>query len=328
MQYEINTLKHFRILCVIYIIKVWLTRAGTTLANLTYYMGIYSIKELEKLSGIKAHTIRIWEKRYGIVQPQRTTTNIRFYSDEDLKKIINVSLLNGSGIKISVIADMTDDQLLSKVIELSERNHQKEVHIDRLVTAMIDLSEDSFEQELTLLEKKFGFESTMTELVYPFLEKIGVLWQTGNITPAHEHFISNLIRQKVIVGIAALPLPKNATKRVVLFLPEHELHEIGLLFYHYVARKYGCMTYYLGQSVPHEDLKKVYEIHRPQFMITIFTSVPAPQSLNLYLSQLAEDFPMCKLLVSGMRLRMSSFHCPSNVAVFHSVEELKFELNV
>jgi len=285
-------------------------------------MGKYSIKELEKLSGIKAHTIRIWEKRYGLIDPQRTSTNIRFYSDDDLKKIINVSLLNNNAIKISAIAGLSASELNKKVQELSKLDDQAGVHIDQLVTAMIDLEEEKFEQELVVIEKKIGFERTVTEVIYPFLTKIGILWQTGNITPAHEHFISNLIRQKIIVSIATLPLPSKSGIRALLFLPENELHEIALLFYHYVCKKYGFRTYYLGQSVPYTDLKTVYAIHKPHLLITSLTSNPSPKDLNSYLMTLSKDFPTSRILAAGALLRKTSFHYPPNLTVFETAAEL------
>ena len=286
-------------------------------------MGKYSIRELEKLSGIKAHTIRIWEKRYSIVEPQRTHSNIRFYSDEDLKRIINVSLLTNHGYRISAVADMSENELNSKVNELSQTNGQAEIHIDALISAMLDMDEENFDQKLSSLESKFGFESAVTEIIYPFLEKIGILWQTGNITPAHEHFMSNLIRQKVIVSIAALPLPSKNTLRAILFLPENELHEIGLLFYHYLVKKQGIRTFYLGQSVPHDDLKKVYEIHKPHYLITSLTSLPHPYTLNEYLDLLSKDFPTSRILASGAVLRKSSFNHHANIKFFETALELR-----
>jgi DNA-binding transcriptional MerR regulator len=285
-------------------------------------MGKYSIKELEKLSGIKAHTIRIWEKRYAVIEPQRTQTNIRFYSDNDLKRIINVSLLNANGIKISAIASMTQDEVNTKVQALSQTDTMANIHIDQLVKAMIDLEEEKFNRDLSTIEEKLGFEKTIVEIVYPFLNKIGILWQTGNITPAHEHFISNLIRQKIIVSIAALPLPPNSGIRIILFLPEDELHEIALLFYHFIARKYGFKTYYLGQSVPHADLQSVYEIHRPHLLITSLTSTPSPQLLNSYLQKLSDDFAKSHILASGPLLRNCSFKKPPNLKFFETATEL------
>jgi MerR family transcriptional regulator, light-induced transcriptional regulator len=286
-------------------------------------MGTYSIKELEQLSGIKAHTIRIWEKRHQLIEPQRTTTNIRFYSDYDLKKIINVSLLNNNGFKISSIARMSDDELSKTILELSDTKNQAAIFIDLLVTSMLDLDEEKFEHELTVIESKHGFEATITDVIYPFLEKIGLLWQTGNITPAHEHFISNLIRQKIIVSIAGLPSVAKSTIRAVLYLPEGELHEIGLLFYHYIARKNGFKTFYLGQSVPHEDLKQVYKIHKPHLLITSLTSNPTIDHLNKYIQMVCSEFPESKILASGAILRRASFHFPANLKFFNTARELR-----
>lgn len=289
-------------------------------------MGTYSIKELEQLSGIKAHTIRIWEKRHRLIEPSRTNTNIRFYSDYDLKKIINVSLLNNNGFKISAIARMTEEELTQKVIELSDTGTEKRVFVDQLVTLMLDLDEERFGKELNAIENKLGFEITITEVIYSFLEKIGILWQTGNITPAHEHFISNLIRQRLIVEIASLPVASKATLRAVLFLPENELHEIGLLFYHYLTRKCGIKTYYLGQSVPHDDLKIVCNIHKPHLLITCITAVPPVDQLNQYLQKLSHDFPSSKIFASGAMLRKASFQFPPNLKFFKDALELKSNL--
>jgi DNA-binding transcriptional MerR regulator len=266
-------------------------------------MGKYSIKELEQLSGIKAHTIRIWEKRHKLIDPQRTTTNIRFYSDDDLKKIINVSLLNSNGLKISKIAGMTTAEMSRKIIEISETQPEASVHIDQLVIGMVELDEEKFEKVLSGLILRFGFEKTIVDVIYPFLEKIGILWQTHHINPAQEHFISNLIRQKVIVAIDALPIPPRNSKGVLLFLPEHELHEISLLFSHYRFRKAGFRTYYFGQTVPFNDLKAAYEIHRPEFLITCITSPMTRNGLENFLERLATHFQQSEILLMGYQIQ-------------------------
>lgn len=284
-------------------------------------MGQYSIKELEQLSGIKAHTIRIWEKRHKIIEPSRTATNIRYYSDLDLKKIINVSLLNTYGIKISKIADMSLDDVNKKVLEISELQNDKAVHIDQMVIAMIDMEEELFEKILNNLILRFGFEKTITEIIYPFLEKIGILWQTQNITPAHEHFISNLIRQKIIVAIDGLPLPPKTSKKILLFLPEGEMHEMGLLFYHFLIRKSGYRTYYLGQNVPHEDIITVYKVHQPDFILTSITSnLSIP--IERYLEQLANDFGQAKILASGYQVQKFNSCKKGNIQTFSTALEL------
>lgn len=284
-------------------------------------MGKYSIKELEKLSGIKAHTIRIWEKRHKIIQPSRTTTNIRFYSDDDLKKIINVSLLNNSGIKISHIADMSLAEMNRKVLEISEVKSDTSVYIDQLIPAMIDMEEEAFEKILNTIILRFGFERTVTEIIYPFLEKIGILWQAQNITPAHEHFISNLIRQKIIVAIDGLQLPSKTAQKVVLFLPEGEMHELGLLFDHYLARLLGFRTYYLGQNVPHEDLINIVETHKPQVLIT---SIITPmRDMEHYFQELTRDFPALKIYATGMQTQHLKNSTVRNIRFFSTAMDLK-----
>lgn len=284
-------------------------------------MGKYSIKELEKLSGIKAHTIRIWEKRHKIIEPSRTTTNIRFYSDDDLKKIINVSLLNNNGIKISRIADMTLAEMNRRVLEISEVKSDTSVYIDQLILAMIDMEEEAFEKILNTIILRYGFERTVTEIIYPYLEKIGILWQAQNITPAHEHFISNLIRQKIIVAIDGLSLPPKTARRIVLFLPEGEMHELGLLFNHYLARLLGYRTYYLGQNVPHEDLINVVKTHQPELLIT---SIITPmKGIEQYFEKLAHEFPSAHIFASGMQTISFKDLTIKNIRFFSTALDLK-----
>jgi MerR family transcriptional regulator, light-induced transcriptional regulator len=291
-------------------------------ANIPGIMGQYSIKELETLSGIKAHTIRIWEKRYSLIQPKRTDTNIRFYSDDDLKKIINVSVLNNHGIKISKIAGMPYDEINRKMLEVSASETHVSTYIDQLIISMVDMEEERFQKTLNTLVKKIGFERAITEAVYPFLEKIGVLWLTQNINPAQEHFISNLIRQKIIAAIDELPLPKDNAPKILLFLPEHELHELGLLFYCYIVKQANYKVYYLGQNVPEKDLDSIIEIHRPEIIVTSITN-PMPNGALPYITQLSNKFPRHRILVSGIQLANVSAKALKNVTLFSNA--LKFK---
>lgn len=286
-------------------------------------MGQYSIKELEKLSGIKAHTIRIWEKRHRIVEPQRTQTNIRLYSDEDLKRIINVSLLNHHGLKISRIARMSNEEINQKIAELTRQKADTELFIDQLVVAMVDLDEWKFNEIIGQLDNRFGFIKTTTDVIYPFLEKIGVMWQTGTITPAHEHFISNLIRQKLITAIASLPIAPRTAPAALLFLPEGELHEFGLLFFHYITRKKGFYTFYLGQSVPLPDVLAIYDQHRPRIVLTNFISTPAPSQMQSYLNRLADHMQQAQIFAAGHNLRNAAVIIPKNVKVIYKAIELE-----
>jgi MerR family transcriptional regulator, light-induced transcriptional regulator len=285
-------------------------------------MGKYSIKELEQLSGIKAHTIRIWEKRHNLISPQRTETNIRYYSDEDLKKIINIALLNHQGVKISRLANMSLEEINQHILKMTETLAETSVYIDQLVVAMVDMEEERFEKILSTLFLRFGFERTITEVVYPFLEKIGVLWQTKNINPAQEHFISNLIRQKIIVAIDSLPMVSSNAKRMLLYLPENELHELGLLFCHYIARNAGFKTYYLGQNVPHEDLLSVIEIHKPDILVSYITSSPYG-GVEAYISKLQQNLPKQKIMISGYQVSKILQKTIPNVSLFNNA--LKFK---
>jgi DNA-binding transcriptional MerR regulator len=279
-------------------------------------MAYYSIKDLEKLSGIKAHTLRIWEKRYNLVEPKRTETNIRFYDDDDLKKVLNVALLNRNGLKISHIASLDTEEINSKISDLSKRNQDSESVIENLVISMIELDEKKFEKILTRTIMQAGFENTILYTVYPFLDKIGILWQTGAINPAQEHFISNLVRQKLIVAIDSIieedrddNMPR---KRFVLFLPEGELHEIGLLFYYYLIKKEGHKTIYLGQSVPFNDLQSVVEIRACDFLLTSYSSNISGLNFGEYLEKLARNFPDQVIMFSTYTTAAVSNNLPEN----------------
>ena len=286
-------------------------------------MGKYSIKELERLSGIKAHTIRIWEKRYRIIDPQRTNTNIRFYSDNDLKKIINVSLLNNHGIKISHIAELAHEQLVQKVLEFSEKKSESDIYINQILVTMIDLDEEGFELVMNKHTQKFGIEKTMTDVIYPFLHRIGILWQTGNITPAQEHFVSNLVRQKIIVAIDSLPLPPKESRKALLFLPEAELHEIGLLFAHFVLRKEGIRVIYLGQMVPYEDLKSIGLSHKPDIFVTSIISERPPKELQAYFNTICQDFPSATIIATGGAVARIALSFPPNLRLADGVPKLR-----
>ena len=287
-------------------------------------MSQYSIKDLEMLSGIKAHTIRIWEKRYGIIEPQRTKTNIRYYSDNDLRKILNVSILNNKGYKISKIADFNSDLLRNKVFELSQAATDYPVQIDRLIMAMVEMNERNFIDIISSLTLKIGFEETVINILYPFLEKIGVLWVTGNIHPAQEHFISNLIRQKLIVVTDALPIPEKSDKNFILFLREGEFHELGLLFMNYLLRVNGYYTYYLGQTVPLEDLIKVCEKHNGKYLATSMITGNLPVKTSEYLKSLSKTFPDKKIIINGQQVTEEVYKSlPENIIYSYNSTSFK-----
>jgi DNA-binding transcriptional MerR regulator len=286
-------------------------------------VAVYSIKDLERLSGIKAHTLRIWEQRYGILTPERSDTNIRTYSDEDLKKVLNISILNNKGFKISKIAGLGDFLIREKVLEVTETSSDAIIQIDSLVLAMIEMDEDRFEKSLSYNILRQGFDDTIQNIVFPFLQKVGILWQTNSINPAQEHFISNLIRQKLIVAIDGANQKVDATAdKVLLYLPDQELHEISLLFANYTLKSKGLRTIYLGQSVPHENLNSVYNLHRPAHIVSVLTCPLLEGTAKEYIDRLSAEFSSSRILLSGFQVLSAEIALPENVKTFSNMQEL------
>jgi DNA-binding transcriptional MerR regulator len=285
-------------------------------------MGHYSIKDLEKLSGIKAHTIRIWEKRYGVIKPTRTDTNIRVYCDTELKKLLNVAILNNHGHKISKIAKLKQGEICCELEKLNSSDQEFQVQIDSLVVAMVDLDRRRFEKILGDSTLKIGFEETSINILYPFLQKVGVMWQTDDINPAQEHFISSLIIQKLYVAIDQAYQPENLNaKKALLYLPEGEYHEMGLLFYRYLMKKRGYETIYLGQSVPFSDLPKVVNAHNPDIIVTAFVASIPCESLLAYLFKVSNDFKDKTIIASGYQVCSFNLSVPKNVKTFQDVHQ-------
>jgi len=285
-------------------------------------MSTYSIKDLEQLSGIKAHTLRMWEQRYSIIKPKRTPTNIRYYDDSDLRLLLNISFLNSNGFKISKIAKKTHEEIGALVMKIAESSLEFSNQIRALVIAMVNLDERRFEKIIATNTLQFGFENTMINMIYPFLQRIGILWQTGNINPAHEHFISNLVRQKIIVAIDGQITSGNPyAKKYLLFLPENELHELSLLFAAYVIKSRHNRVIYLGQNLPHEDLKSVNEVYEPDYMFTVLTSSLTKQEVPNYITTLCNDFPNTKLLLSGYQAIKHKEQLGASVQVFNQMNE-------
>jgi DNA-binding transcriptional MerR regulator len=251
-------------------------------------MGSYKIKDLEILTGVKAHTLRIWEKRYDFIKPDRTDTQIRTYSDEELVVLLNVALLNKNGVKISKIADMSKEQIASKILEVTSKKDPG-ISQEKLLLALIDLDEQLFRDTLHELITSCGLECTFTDHLIPFLDRIGVMWLVGTINPAQEHFISNLIRQKIIAAIDDLPTPDTSVPPVMLFLPEHEWHEISLLFYHFSLRNMGVSTVYLGQSVPYDSLVEAIRKVKPCALVSSWLTSVDTQFMVNYFRQLNKD---------------------------------------
>lgn len=265
-------------------------------------MSTYSIKDLEKLSGIKAHTIRIWEKRYALIEPARTGTNRRLYSDSDLRRIINVAILSREGIRISVLASLSNREIDERVALLSREKVKPEGQVESLIVAMIDLDEAALDTVLSGSIGRLGFEATFETIVFPFLRRVGLLWQTGSVNPALEHFITNILRNRIISAIDAIPRSERSdtTRRVLLFLPDNELHEIGLLYYAYLLKRDGHELLYLGQMMPLDALSEVTEHWRADMVVTGTITHSTISSPDDYVMSLSELFHGRRVLVSGL----------------------------
>ena len=286
-------------------------------------MNHFSIKDVEALTGIKPHTLRIWEQRYGIPQPKRTATNIRYYDDEDIKLLLSVAMLNRQGHKISKITKMQREELDNLVIELTLNASDNLIQIESLTKAMFNLDEIAFEKILSSNILQFGLENTFLSLVFPFLARVGVMWQTGSINPAYEHFITNLIRQKLFVAVDAQPKNQQAdSRKFLLFLPAHEPHEIGLLFANYLIRSRGHHTSYLGPNLPMDDLNPVMSIYKANYVLTVLTSAISSQSPIHVANKLSSDFPQATILLAGSQIFQANINFPKNVKLLHTMRDL------
>jgi MerR family transcriptional regulator, light-induced transcriptional regulator len=277
-------------------------------------MNTFTIKDLENLSGIKAHTIRIWEQRYSFLKPCRTETNIRYYSSQELKTILNIALLNKYGFKISHIDKMGEQELQGKITALAHTEAYRERIVNDLIHHMIDLDTDNFESILDNYIITKGIDKTITHVIFPFLERIGILWLTNHINPVQEHLVCNIMRQKLIVGIEGVTTHTFVNKKILLFLPEGEHHEIGLLYVHYLLKKRGARVFYLGANVPMADVGFMCKHKTPDFLYTHLTCMTGNFNFNKFIAQknrYIKDFPLVisgKLAQSQARKSFTTVH--------------------
>lgn len=290
----------------------------TFVANNQANMAIYSIRDLEKLTGIKAHTIRIWEQRYGLVKPARTDTNIRYYTDENLRLLFNIALLNRNGLKISKLARMTPDEIVSKGTEIAQNNPNPNAQIDALTLAMIDLNEAAFEQVFTEYVGGNGFEPAMLELIYPFLDKIRLLWLTNSISPAHEKFVGQIIRRKLMCAVdQAVPRPE--TPVFLLYSPESDAQELTLLFIQYLLRSRGMRVVYLGANVSTPDIKDACLALRPNYVFTIVQEPLPRQPIQSYVDNVAQAIGSSQLLLTGQQMFVGPVKLPPGSTIINGL---------
>lgn len=285
-------------------------------------VAVYSIKDLEMLSGIKAHTIRIWEQRYDIIQPRRTPTNIRYYEDRDLRLLLNISILNKNGFKISRIASMDESEIREEVNKLSSGNFEDSVQVDAMTISMMELDEGKFETILSSNIRAIGFERTMLEVIYPFLDKLSLLWLTGSIHAIQESFISNLVRQKLIAALDMIPFAQHAKQSFILYLPEGESQELSLLFLHYLIRNRGHRVLYLGQNTSLADLGEACNIFQTDYIVTIISEAFTRQSVHQYLHDLKTVCQQKTILITGYQVLVQGISSGTGFRVMKNLEEI------
>ena len=281
------------------------------------YRDKYFIKDIENITGIKAYTLRIWEQRYGMLVPKRTETNIRYYEEDDLKYMMNIAILNANGIKISRIAQMDRDEVQRKTLSISENNSGQQSQISTLTSAMFDFDEREFNKTLSINILQLGMEQTTTQIIFPFLQHLGVMWLSGTIHIAHEHFITNLIKQRIFVAIDQLNIIPNANaKKFLLFLPNGENHELSLLLASYLLRANGKNVLYLGTSTPLEDLNKIHKLHNPDYVFCALTNPNSSMPVQVYLNTLSRSWPNTQILVTGSQVvKRRDLKIPDNCRV-------------
>jgi MerR family transcriptional regulator, light-induced transcriptional regulator len=294
----------------------------TTVHTDTRKMAVYSIRDLEKLTGIKKHTIRIWEQRYRLIQPRRTDTNIRYYTDDELRLLFNVALLNRNGYKISKLASMPTEQIASLVAGIAEQQDNPNAQIDALTLAMLNLDEPGFERIFTTYEEDRGIEQTMIELVYPLLENLKALWITRSISPAHEKFVIHLIRRKMLRAIDQVPLTTQRDAHIFfLYLPEGESHELTLLFMHLILRSRQHRVVYLGTGISLTDLRDACGTLPPHFVFTILDTPLMRNSVQHYLDHASTAIQQGQLLVTGSQVFLNPVKPSNNLTVLSGLPD-------
>ena len=288
----------------------------------TLCMNAFTIKDLENLSGIKAHTIRIWEQRYSFLSPQRTDTNIRYYTNNELQKVLNIALLNKYGYKISHIDRMTPVEMNEKILTLTQVEAQQERLVNDLIYCMVDMKMEDFEAILDAYIAVKGIEKAIIQIIFPFLERIGILWMTNHINPAQEHLVTNVIRQKLIVGIETVKSHFKAKTTVLLFLPENEHHELGLLFAHYLLKSRGIKVLYLGANVPIKDVEYVTKLKSPSVLYAHLTSVGNNFNFERFLVNAHNRMPDRQFIISGALTQSYKKKVPENFHFKRSLAEV------
>jgi len=293
----------------------------------------FSIRDLENLTGVKAHTIRIWEKRYNLLKPNRSDTNIRYYDVNCLTKLLNIKYLNENGYKISKIASLDTTQLISNIKKLESNSRIENESINAFKIAMLTFDQNLLQNTYNALIKRKAFKDIFTTVFIPLLNEIGTLWQVGTISPSHEHYISIFIKQKILINIEALQFKNQNSKLTttfVLYLPENEIHDIGLLYINYLLISKGYHTIYLGENTPITSLEDTLNFFNNITFISYFTVNPEVKQIPKYLEEFSnvllrnKNINLC--LLGRKTSTINSQKLPKSITVFDSIENLTKDL--
>ena len=295
--------------------------------NIENVKNVFSIKYLENLSGIKAHTIRIWEKRYKILEPMRTDTNIRLYDLVSLQKLLNITLLHDYGYKISKIASYPEEKIPMLVREIISEKSAKNHAISAFKMSMMNFDQELFFTTYNQLLSEKSFKEIFYQVFIPLMNELGLLWQSKTISPAQEHFISYLIKQKLLVNTEKLQIlkPIKTDKVFVLSLPMNEIHELGLMYLNYEILLHGYKTIYLGESMPIDNLKDLKKYFDSIVFISYLTVQPERNTINEYVDQMADELldDTTELWYIGRMVEFINVSKKSDkISIFHSINDL------
>ncbi|MEJ7559719.1 MAG: MerR family transcriptional regulator [Pedobacter sp.] len=292
----------------------------------------YSISDLEQLSGVQSHTIRIWERRYNALEPMRSAGNTRLYDGIQLRRLLNIVSLSKSGLKISHVCSLTElemNELLNKELDQLESPVAKyEYYISQLLSVGLAYDEVAFNALICTALDEYGLKTTYTNIMYPLLVRLGLMWRSDNICPAQEHFLSNIIRQKISAATNEIPQDLASTSTWVLFLPEDEDHDIGLLFANYLLKLSGLKVIYLGAKVPIDSLKNVLNTIKVDYLLLFMVKNPPGHAGTDYLTTLSDNFPDQLIYVAGNTRVLSDRKSEGNIRSLNSIEELENQINM
>jgi len=293
-------------------------------------MNLFTISDLQQYSGINVHSIRAWEKRYNALTPHRTKGNTRYYDGNQLKRLLNIVSLMNDNYKISELCSMSDDTLVKLLLNKLEtektESYSDDFLVSQLVSSAINFDELLFDKIFSRAVAKYGLEDAYLVVIYPTIQRLGVLWSIDGVSVAQEHFATHLFRQKLITSIDILPLKDNKKGSWLLFLPEGELHEIGLLMANYLIRNSGEYSIYLGANSPIKTVKDTAEVVKPSFLLTFLVANNNPEYDQKFVTSISKLFPLQHIYICAEEGRIKNLKGTKNITFLTSMNDFKKQL--